>query len=57
MDQVAYGSTGETVGRIGLECMGLSGYAGRDDVQSIRVIHRALERGVSLLDTSMSLMA
>ncbi|WP_030459382.1 aldo/keto reductase [Kitasatospora sp. NRRL B-11411] len=43
------------VARIGLGAMGMShGYtgAGTDDDQSIRTIHRALELGVTLLDTA-----
>lgn len=40
---------------IGLGCMGLSqGYGPTDDEASIRVIHQALEAGVTLLDTAMS---
>jgi aryl-alcohol dehydrogenase-like predicted oxidoreductase len=42
------------VGRIGLGAMGMSAYtgAGRDDAESIRTIHRALDLGVSLVDTA-----
>src|SRR3954462_13152715 len=43
------------VGRIGLGAMGMShGYrgAGSDDDESIRTIHRALDLGVTLLDTA-----
>ncbi|WP_433798242.1 aldo/keto reductase [Actinomycetospora sp. CA-084318] len=43
------------VGRIGLGAMGMShGYsgAGQDDDESIRTIHRALELGVTLIDTA-----
>ena len=40
---------------IGLGCMGLSqGYGPAEDEDSVRVIHRALDLGVSLLDTAMS---
>jgi len=42
-------------GRIGLGCMGMTwayGAADRDDHESIRVIHRAAELGVTLLDTA-----
>jgi aryl-alcohol dehydrogenase-like predicted oxidoreductase len=44
-----------TVSRIGLGCMGMSfAYtgAGTDDAESVRTIHRALELGVTLLDTA-----
>ena len=42
------------VGRIGLGAMGMSGIYGgiRDDAESIRTIHRALELGVTLIDTA-----
>jgi aryl-alcohol dehydrogenase-like predicted oxidoreductase len=43
------------VGRIGLGAMGMSGAytgGGRDDAESIRAIHRALELGVTLIDTA-----
>ncbi len=43
------------VSRIGLGAMGMShGYtgAGRDDAESIRTIHRALDLGVTLIDTA-----
>jgi len=43
------------VGRIGLGTMGMStAYtgAGDDDAESIRTIHRALELGVTLIDTA-----
>jgi aryl-alcohol dehydrogenase-like predicted oxidoreductase len=43
------------VGRIGLGCMGMStAYtgAGSDDAESIRTIHRALDLGVTLVDTA-----
>ncbi|QWF80934.1 aldo/keto reductase [Amycolatopsis sp. CA-230715] len=42
-----------TVAAQGLGCMGMShGYGDSDDDQSIATIHRALELGVTLLDTS-----
>ncbi|MET0425326.1 MAG: aldo/keto reductase, partial [Actinoplanes sp.] len=44
-----------TVGRIGLGAMGMShGYtgAGSDDAESIRTIHRAVDLGVTLIDTA-----
>jgi aryl-alcohol dehydrogenase-like predicted oxidoreductase len=40
---------------LGLGCMGLSqGYGPADDDQSLRVLHRALDLGVTMLDTAMS---
>src|SRR3954469_1209801 len=44
-----------TVSRIGLGCMGMSAaYSGHssDETESIRTIHRALDLGVTLLDTA-----
>lgn len=48
------GRNGPVVSALGLGCMGMSAfYGGRgDDAASIAVIHRALERGVTLLDTA-----
>jgi aryl-alcohol dehydrogenase-like predicted oxidoreductase len=55
MRQRHLGQDGLATSSIGLGCMGLSqGYGPADDDQSIRVIHRALELGVTLLDTAMS---
>jgi aryl-alcohol dehydrogenase-like predicted oxidoreductase len=47
------GRNGPTVGAIGLGCMGMSAFYGAlDDTESLATIDRALELGVTLLDTS-----
>ncbi len=44
---------GLTVSAIGLGCMGMSqSYGAVDDEESLRALHRALELGVTLLDTA-----
>ncbi|MBO9533981.1 MAG: aldo/keto reductase [Solirubrobacteraceae bacterium] len=50
---VALGSQGLTVSRLGLGCMGMSDFYGdRDETEAIATIHRALELGVTFLDTA-----
>jgi aryl-alcohol dehydrogenase-like predicted oxidoreductase len=50
---VKLGSQGLETSRQGLGCMGMSEFYGEaDDSESIATIHRALELGVTLLDTS-----
>jgi aryl-alcohol dehydrogenase-like predicted oxidoreductase len=47
------GTSGLTVSAIGLGCMGMSqSYGQPDDEESIRTIHRALDLGVTLVDTA-----
>jgi len=47
------GRSGLKVTEIGLGCMGMSAFYGtRDDVESLATIDRALELGVTFLDTS-----
>ena len=53
MQSVPLGNQGLTVARQGLGCMGMSEFYGpRDDAESVATIHRALELGVTLIDTS-----
>jgi aryl-alcohol dehydrogenase-like predicted oxidoreductase len=53
MDVVKLGSQGAAVSRMGLGCMGMSEFYGeRNDEESAATILRALELGVTLLDTA-----
>ena len=58
LKQVALGSQGLTTSVEGLGCLGMSGFVGgtiygpTDDDESIATIHRALELGVTMLDTA-----
>lgn len=47
------GNQGLVVSELGLGCMGMSDFYGaRDDQESIETIHRALDLGVTMLDTA-----
>jgi aryl-alcohol dehydrogenase-like predicted oxidoreductase len=53
MDKVKLGSQGAVVSRMGLGCMGMSEFYGpRDDQESAATILRALDLGVTFLDTA-----
>jgi aryl-alcohol dehydrogenase-like predicted oxidoreductase len=53
METVKLGSSGAVVSRMGLGCMGMSEFYGeRDDPESTATILRALELGVTFLDTA-----
>jgi aryl-alcohol dehydrogenase-like predicted oxidoreductase len=53
IQKVPLGSQDLTVSRQGLGCMGMSEFYGEgDDAESIATVHRALELGVTFLDTS-----
>src|SRR5512139_3062854 len=47
------GAQGLEVGAIGLGCMGMSDFYGpRDEAEALAAIHRALDLGVTMLDTA-----
>ena len=55
MRQRRLGTNGPKVGAVGLGCMGMTtayDTKERDDEESVRVIHRAIELGVVLIDTA-----
>ena len=53
MEQRKLGSQGLVVSAQGLGCMGMSDFYGqRDEAESIATIHRAVELGVTMLDTA-----
>ncbi len=53
METRKIGSQGLVAGAIGLGCMGMThGYGAGDEAESIATIHRALDCGVTLLDTA-----
>ena len=55
MKKITLGANGPEIGRIGLGLMGMSAFytgANQDDAHSIATIHRAIELGVTLLDTA-----
>ena len=53
MERIKFGPTDLMVSPIGLGCMSMSGcYGQQDDAECIATIHKALDLGINLLDTS-----
>ena len=54
MQQRKLGTNGPLVSALGLGCMGMSDFysTGYDEQEAIATLHRALELGVTLLDTA-----
>ncbi|MBS0359098.1 MAG: aldo/keto reductase [Proteobacteria bacterium] len=53
MEQRRIGKSGPFVSAMGLGCMGMSmGYGPGDDKESINTIHRAIDLGITLIDTA-----